>query len=64
MNLLGLHLHIGQPFLSTTFPNLQNIKHTGGHSEKKISFYFFIFPFDKTGSTSGVRLNKLLRSIL
>jgi len=43
MNLLGLHLHIGQPFLSTTFPNLQNIKHTGGHSEKKSVFSYFSF---------------------
>jgi hypothetical protein len=63
MNLLGLHLHIGEPFLSTTLPNLQNIKHTGGHSENKS--VFLIFRFDKMGATNcQVRLNKIQISIL
>jgi hypothetical protein len=63
MNLFGLHLHIGQPFLSTTFPNLQNIKHTGGHYENKS--VFLIFRFDKMGATnSEVCLKTLLSSIL
>jgi len=62
MNLLGLHLHIGQPFLSTTFPNLQNIKQVDILKKKSI---FLIFRFDKTGATSsGVRVKKLLSSIL